>query len=60
MEGAIGISGERESRGQLFDTVSEDSRQAEILSGSGGHVVRAIAAAIELLLGVGIANQGKR
>lgn len=57
IEGAIGISGERASRGSLFDTVSGESRQAEILSGSGGHVVRAaIAAAIELLLGVGIAN----
>lgn len=57
MEGAIGISGERGSRGSPFNTVSGESRQAEILSGSGGHVVRAaIAAAIELLLGVGIAN----
>lgn len=61
MEGAIGVSGEIASIGSLFDTLSGESRQAEILSGSGGHVVRAaIAAAIELLLGVGIANQGKR
>lgn len=55
-EGAIALAGERDSMESLPDSVSGESRQVGILSGSGGHVVRAAIASVIELLGVGIAD----